>query len=148
MRGLGPICFQRVAGDSERHTGDQTDIPFDPDTKNIVCFRDREDVLHFNVFQVYRHHSPTGMGWGYAGSGAADFALNIMAHFVNNIGRKDVRLWDKQFVSRLAWDLHQRFKRSRLFGSLEKDGGTLYGKDITAWIAAEQKIMESEREAA
>lgn len=112
---------------------DRTDLPFDPVTKDIVCER-RADGLHFNIFQAFRHHSPTGMEWGYLGSGPADFALNILEIFVRELGEKpEVRLWDGSKITASAWRFHQAFKFSALF-DLPREGGVIKGKDIRAWL--------------
>lgn len=111
-RGMGPICAAKKAAEfNEDGSNDRVDLPFDPATKDIVCER-REDGLHFNIYQVFKHHSPTGFEWGYGGSGPADFALNILELFCRERGEKPtVKLWDGNKVSQLAWNLHQPFKR-------------------------------------
>lgn len=137
-RGLGPICASRqleeITGDNA--TGDHVDIPFDPETMDIICRRDA-DGLHFNIFQVFKHHSPSGFEIGYGGSGPADFALNIMALFTNHLNEpRDVKLWDGKKISSLAWNLHQRFK-FQFVATLSREGGTIKGDDIRRWVENE-----------
>ncbi len=138
QRGLGPICYgkQLEALESGDATGDKVDIPFDPKTMDIICRRDAEG-LHFNIFQVFAHHSPSGMEWGYGGSGPADFALNVMAMFTNHLeGPRDLLLFDGRKISSLAWNLHQRFKFA-FIAALPSEGGTIKGDDIREWVEKE-----------
>lgn len=134
QRGLGPICYGRQqAAIESNETSDKVDIPFNPETMDIVVER-RADGLHFNIFQVFKHHSPTGFEIGYGGSGPADFALNVMVLFTNHFNEpRDVQLWDKHKISHLAWSLHQEFKRD-FVATLPRDGGTIKGDDIRKWI--------------
>jgi hypothetical protein len=127
---MGAIC---AANANNFESSDRVDLPFDHAAKDIICER-REDGLHFNIFQVFRHHSPTGMEWGYAGSGPADFALNILELFARELGEKPtVRLWDGNRVTFTAWKYHQRFKESAVF-DLPKAGGRIRGDDIRSWL--------------
>ena len=133
-RGMGEVCAARKIRELENEgSTDRTDLPFDQQEKDITCER-REDGLHFNIYQVFRHHSPTGMEWGYQGSGPADFALNILELFARERGEKPtVRLWDGNKITWTAWNLHHKFKRSAIF-DLPRLGGTIRGKDIRRWL--------------
>ena len=63
MRGMGAICAARqLRRNLQEGIEDKVDLPFDPVAKDIICER-REDGCHFNIYQVFRHHSPTGMEW-------------------------------------------------------------------------------------
>ena len=117
-------------------TTQKVDLPWDPTTMDIRCER-RDDGTHFNIAQRVRHHSPTGMEWGYAGSRPADFALNILDRFlpVGADGWEAVRCWDKNRVSRMAWSLHQEFKFA-FIAALPYEGGVISGARIRSWIAA------------
>lgn len=64
------------------------------------------------------NHSPDGFGWGYAGSGAAQSALAILADF----------LGDPEEAQRH----HQRFKFDVIAGHPE-DAWQLTGKEIREW---------------
>lgn len=141
-RGLGPICAGRQYADAESSDAgsDKVDIPFDPKTKDIICRRDQDGTLHFNIYQVFKHHSPTGMNWGYGGSGPADFCLNIIALFTmtgENSEPREVQLWDGHKITRTTWNLYQAFKRSSLFGGLPHEGGTIKGEAIRQWVNEE-----------
>ncbi|HHY45862.1 MAG TPA: hypothetical protein GX506_01005 [Firmicutes bacterium] len=92
-------------------------LPFDGD---IVCRRDSSGEPQFNIPQRIKHHSPTGMEWGYGGSGPADFALNILALFVDE---------------ETAFKLHQSFKW-HFVAPLPETGGIIKRADIIAWLNA------------
>ena len=51
------------------------------------------------------YHSPTGLEWGYGGSGPADTALSILADVFEERPRVP-----KSIVATRAWALHQAFK--------------------------------------
>lgn len=143
-RGLGPICAGRKAAAMavDPYIDQHVDLPFDPVTKDIVVER-REDGLHFNIYQIIYHHSPTGFEIGYGGSGPADFALNILELFLRESGEKGalkLRNWTPDAdeptsikICELAWYLHQDFKRDFICG-MDRNGGTIKGDDIRLWI--------------
>lgn len=138
-RGLGPICFGReaaLADSRAQENGDHVDLPFDPERMDIMCER-RADGLHFNIFQVFVHHSPTGFEFGYPGSGPADFALNIAALFTADLDEpRTVTLYDGKKISATAWNLHQKLK-FKFVATLPRDGGVIKGELIRSWISEE-----------
>ena len=149
-RGLGPICAARKAAEVAANPhGDKVDLPFDPVTKDVVVER-RADGLHFNIYQVIYHHSPTGFEIGYQGSGPADFALNILELFLRESGeRATLPLRDSDYangepanikICEMSWHLHQDFKRE-FIATMPRDGGTIRGDDIRRWIL-EQKAKK------
>lgn len=97
--------------------------------EDIRCWREGEDA-HFSIPQEIVFHSPTGMEWGYPGSGPADFALNILARFVDR---------------ERAWDLHQEFKRT-FVAPLPLEGGTIRAAEIRAWLAAQEESSSQEED--
>ena len=72
-----------------------------------------------NVPHAIVYHSPTGLEWGYAGSGPAELALNVLYHY---LGDKD-----------LAFEHHQQFK-FEMIASFSKDGGIISKEAIEEWI--------------
>lgn len=87
-----------------------------------------------NLPIVIAHHSPTGIEWGYGGSGPADLALSILNAFIPaNAGQHTERCWSGQTVSAEAWALHQPFKRA-FVETMPYEGGTISGEAIRAWI--------------
>lgn len=79
-------------------------------------------------------HSPTGLEWGYGGSGPADLALEILGFFLPP--------WD-------AWYWHQDFKWQWL-ASLPTEGARLEVRDIRMWIEARhaEDLEQRQREEA
>jgi hypothetical protein len=65
-------------------------------------------------------HSPTGMEWGYAGSGPADLALNVLALLVDD---------------REAWRLHQDFKAD-VVARMPEAGGEILMRSVEEWLGA------------
>lgn len=130
-------------------------LPFDPETKDIVCRLEQDslnsEAFHpvFNIDQTCIQHSPTGFGWGYSGSGPADFALNILCLFLplhvhtpechgdDGTGtfcdHENVACW-WGFCSERAWQLHQAFK-DEFIAKMPLKGGTITGREIEEWIA-------------
>lgn len=95
-------------------------LPFNGD---VVCRRDPDGSKHFNIEQSIILHSPTGMEWGYGGSGPADFALNILARFTD---------------PQTAGLLHQAFKW-KFIATLPEEGGTIKGEDIRLFVKQEKR---------
>lgn len=67
-------------------------------------------------------HSPTGMNWGYGGSGPADLALSLLAAVVG----KNVAL---QHYQKFKWDIVSKFD----------DNWSIMASDIRAWVDAQEK---------
>lgn len=120
-QGIGPICagkFLEEAGEIEEGDGQFFDIDL-PIEEGIQCFREYDkSTLHFNIPQKVVKHSPTGMEWGYAGSGPADFALNILLNYTD---------------APTALYLYQQFKH-RFVANLPKEGGTITAAEIREWL--------------
>jgi hypothetical protein len=76
-----------------------------------------------------RNHSPTGLNWGYGGSGPAQCALAILADFTGD--------------DRLAEQLHQRFKFE--FVAKFPDEWELHGDRIALWCAQQMPGAKAER---
>lgn len=72
-------------------------------------FERTQDGPVFNFEQRAVYHSPTGMEYGYGGSGPADAALNVLLHFVDG---------------RTAWRLHQEF-RWQFISSMNQEGNNV-----------------------
>lgn len=129
--GIGPVCaarYRRLA-QTDPDSLDPDDLidagnvlPFDPQTGDIVCFRN-DSGLYTNVPRRIVRHSPSGYEWGYGGSGPADFALNILLLFT-----------DQHTADRL----YQEFKRE-FVAALPEWGGTIRGADIRAWLEARRQ---------
>src|SRR3989338_338542 len=82
--GMGPVCYKKFLGKMAGRNAANTDsynLPWDPETGDIIC-RVVGGRREFNFQQVHTYHSPTGMAWGYGGSGPADFSLNVLSLFL------------------------------------------------------------------
>lgn len=141
--GIGPVCLAKLG---EVFTTDVIDLAYDDDLRDIHFRRDTNEsaqewesgeTLHFNIPQVHRHHSPSGFEWGYAGSGPADFALNILAIFTDELPERPLPeweyLWDKTRVHPLVWAWHQEFK-TRFIAVAPRDGTLIPGSVIREFI--------------
>ena len=87
----------------------------DPD--DVVLWRTREGTAHASVPHVVRH-SPTGIEWGYLGSGPSDLALSVLTALADG---------------RVAGALYQRFKQEVVARVPEK-GGVLRAVEVRAWV--------------
>src|SRR5690554_605825 len=74
--GVGPVC----AGKAGAKLRKQERLSLPPCACDIICCR-TEEGFKTNVPHAWKHHSPSGMAWGYGGSGPADLALNILLLF-------------------------------------------------------------------
>ena len=92
--------------------------PF-PCLESFTFMRGADGTARFNFPQRVRIHSPTGMEYGYRGSGPADCALNILLHFVDG---------------RTAWGLYQDFKFS-FIAPIDRDAKYELGAErIREWL--------------
>lgn len=95
------------------------------------------------------HHSPTGYGCGYGGSGPADLALSMCAAIIG-AEPDTVEVFEgvrrNRKVGRSAWDAHQRVKRE-IVAQLPQDRPWSVGaKDIAPVIFA--AVGQEERQEA
>ncbi|MEL6614470.1 MAG: DUF6166 domain-containing protein [Bacteroidota bacterium] len=88
---------------------------------DIVLWRTLEGEAHASVPHAVRH-SPTGIEWGYLGSGPADLALSVL-----------MALTDEQ----TARALYQRFK-AEVIARVPEVGGVLPAADVRAWATRAQ----------
>lgn len=124
-RGVGPVCRHHRSPDQENlELEDSIRIPGDPRVEGVVLRRDEDGRAVMNVDHSIIAHSPTGMEWGYSGSGPADLALNILIAF-------EVPSFD-------ATMLHQEFKREFLAG-MPREGGTIAPERIREWIEGQKR---------
>lgn len=122
VKGAGPVCLKKYAlqMDNDLFKTDAVDIAFDAAAGDIICRRDALGTKHFNFKQHEALHSPSGMEWGYGGSGPSDFAFNALLLFVDR---------------ERALTLHQDFKREFVV-RLPEAGGTISGASIREWISS------------
>ncbi len=94
----------------------------------------RERVVHV----IY--HSPTGLEYGYAGSGPADLALSILGHWYGcnalTLSRKIRKLVELDDEERAAAQYHQDFKFRFIAPADQKSSPLIIGRgEITNFIA-------------
>ena len=87
------------------------------DSEDIVLWRTLEGEAHASVPHAARH-SPTGIEWGYGGSGPADLALSVL-----------LALADEQTAN----TLYHRFKHE-VVAAVPEAGGVLRAADVRRWI--------------
>lgn len=132
-RGMGPTCAAKDAGQLSLMPEDPDVVMLplcDPHVGDVVVRRDGA-TKYMNISQTLVYHSPTGLEWGYAGSGPGDFALNILYHFTH----------DKEF----AMAHHQKFKFQFVAG-LDSNEGIIKGDEIRKWIE-EHRALDKQTEA-
>ena len=116
-----------------------TDVFIDaPLRDGIMLRRDEDGNISTNVPHATRHHSPDGYEYGYAGSGPADLALNIVEAVLRSMdyrGRTTKDTWDKRRIFEASFRLHQRFKFDWLVALPRTPGEfVLDYEDIVRWI--------------
>ena len=97
----------------------------------VKCWREADGTAVTNVARTVVQHSPTGFEWDYPGSGPADLALNILAHFLPINDDDDLVECAKGSVSAEAWQLHQDFKWHFL-AKLPREGVSSQGRQPLA----------------
>jgi hypothetical protein len=126
-RRMGPVCFnKRLQTGSNDDSGKPADILLPPDPRGDIVLKRIAGKPATNVPHYTTLHSPSGYEWGYAGSGPADLALNILMMFV-----------DPDEAERL----HQEFKQAFIAG-MPEEGGVIKREDIERWIAAHTGTLQ------
>jgi len=123
--GYGPVCWAKVGAYQQDAV---VKLPFDRRTMDVTCRRSPNGIA-FNIPHVLVVHSPTGMEWGYEGSGPADFALNILYQFTRN--------------KRFALEWYQDFKRE-FVATIPYEGGTISGARILRWIKSRRGLKPAQ----
>jgi len=136
--GMGPVCSGRSSTRKQaaKHPEDGTiplsgrpvsldDVPDGPGTKVYVGRRDSggcqvivQDGGRWRSLRHMVYHSPTGMTWGYGGSGPADLARSILADVAG---------------LPVADALHQEFKFT-VVANLPYEGWRLEEDRVRAWL--------------
>jgi Family of unknown function (DUF6166) len=113
---MGAVCVKKAMAEAEKAKEDNQ-LPLLLFEGDIVCKRTKAGA-QFNIPQSLIYHSPTGMEWGYGGSGAADYALNILALYTDR---------------KTAFKHYQNFKW-QFIATMEAKGGKVTGQVIRAWL--------------
>lgn len=104
-----------------------------PLQSGVVLERKNQQVFT-NVPHRLMHHA-AGYNWGYNGSGPAELALNILENYAYRLNKPNggkVSCFDGS-CTRLAWNLHQKFKVEFL-QNFPKSGGVIPAQKIIDWI--------------
>jgi hypothetical protein len=117
QRGIGPICFGRNKTDFLQKEGSETIKNLSPVEYGLICKRENGRAVT-NISHNLVLHSPTGLEFGYAGSGPAELALNTLLQFT-----------DKE----TALKLHQDFK-FQFIANMPEMGGTISADEIKKFI--------------
>lgn len=108
----------------EREAPDGQPSAGDPD--DVVLWRTREGTACASVPHVVRH-SPTGIEWGYLGSGPSDLALSVLTALSDE---------------RAAGALYQRFKQE-VVARVPEEGGVLRAAEVRAWVERARDAQRS-----
>jgi hypothetical protein len=81
--GYGKVCLRKIGSETEANNRGEgnNDIYVPYDGGDIWIKREDNNQITTNIIKKATKHSPTGVNFGYGGSGAADFALNVMLMF-------------------------------------------------------------------
>lgn len=103
----------------------------------VVMLRAVDGTCFTNVPLSVIEHSPTGFSWGYAGSGPADLALNILEYAVSvlNLARMTPIPIYSGKCSREAFRYHQSFKEL-FIADVPERGGVIPWRQIRNWLEA------------
>jgi hypothetical protein len=113
-----------------------------PIEQHGIMLRRRDQQTATNVPHLVTHHSPTGYAWGYSGSGPADLALNILAWLLRREGYhgETVPCYEGHCF-RLAWDLHQAFKRDAI-ATCDREDVPISLETVTHWLATYRLVTD------
>lgn len=112
--------------------------------KVYIGFRDSMGVAHVNIAEsrdgrtsqhALKHvvrHSPTGLEWGYMGSGPADLANSILSDTIGHM------------ANGVAPAMYQAFKHD-VIAKLPQDGFRLRQEDVFAWLNSRWSEMDQDR---
>jgi len=92
-------------------------------------------------------HSPSGMSWGYHGSGSADLALSILADYLGEaMAIPPHDRYDHAIAGAIqetgAWMLHQEFKRDVVAPLPQGRNVAIDGADIAVWLEPRQAELD------
>lgn len=113
---------------------------------SVLVYEERHEPYKLRHLIV---HSPTGMSWGYQGSGAADLALAVLADYLGEAAAIPPHdRYDHALASVIqetgAWQLHQDFKRDFVAPLPQDRNVTIDGVDIAAWLEPRQDALDWE----
>jgi Family of unknown function (DUF6166) len=80
------------------------------------------------------YHSPTGLEWGYSGSGPADLALSLLVHYFKETYVTTAFLKTFHAVPSRAWHYHQPFT-FEIVAAFPHTSWRLSSDEIESWLA-------------
>lgn len=112
---------------------------------DFYCYYADGGTLVTNVQHLVVHHSPAGYNIGYAGSGPADLALNILENFFRVLGYIPNCGCFEGVCTEAAWRLHQKFKHAWVMGTTPElvKGTTAPHYIIISFSELERWLMEN-----
>lgn len=91
----------RAQGQPQRVTSNSVSVA--PGGEDIVLWRDTDGAARASVEHIVRH-SPTGIEWASAGSGAADLAYSILCHVAGeDAARRHAYFFKHEVVARVPF---------------------------------------------
>jgi len=134
LRGYGSTCWSRLKGGTagviriplgtkmrfkrEHEMSSVADMPLFAHTEDVILRRIGRRVAT-NVPHKVIYHSPDGYEFGYAGSGSADLAINILMHY------------GLEFED--AFAIHHEFMLV-FVATVPRNGGAILATKIREWI--------------
>ena len=101
-----------------------------PLSQGVVVFRDAQGTVWTNVPHLCAHHSPTGFEFGYAGSGPADLALNVLEAVLRDRHHEGPRMQCYNGTCyQFVWNMHQVFKRLYI-ATIDQTLGGVVPRDV------------------
>ena len=95
----------------------------------IELYESGQLMRRFELPHIVKH-SPTGMEWGFGGSGPSDLANSLLAHVIE--------------VNGVASALYQQFKAD-VVSRLNQDGFRLTDAEVREWLNQRWSQMDEER---
>jgi hypothetical protein len=110
----------------------------------------REHAKGFHEVAQRVHHSPSGMEYGYGGSGPADLALTMLDDYFTVTGKasgRTVEIYKGKTVGAEAWRWHQDFKFS-IVGNMKQHEPRheVTFAEIDAWLHLNNIVLASDEE--
>jgi hypothetical protein len=111
------------------------------DVTVTVEYTEHNRTLHYRLRHI-KHHSPTGLEYGYGGSGPADMALSILCDFFGQSPTK-THIYRGHFKAQphymtFKWDFIRRLKQ-------RVNHHKISAKDIQDWL--NKRAINEHREA-
>ena len=144
QKGIGPVCERKEAWKGERQREETGDVHIQYDGGPIFIERMAAETLDHkgdlaylkhpasgirtNVPSIMVKHSPAGFNFGYAGSGPADFSLNVCLMFCRH-AEDAYRLYQDFKFKFVATDTGDRLEipREEIENFIQSNGAELNG---------------------